>query len=71
MIALANYQMDKKHDPPFSTDHPLRLDDNHPCVTYPNLTELAFKQRCNLKNKAYKFIRKPEGLDALPNPFPH
>ena len=28
MQALTTFQLDQKHDPPFSTDHPLRIYDN-------------------------------------------
>lgn len=42
MLAVTNYQLDQKHDPPFSTDHPLKLEDFTPMVTYQELQEIKF-----------------------------
>ena len=70
MAAINSFQLSQKHDPPFSTDHPIRLDNLVPQVQCDTLTEIAFKQRCALKDRAYKFIRTQGGLDNLPDPFP-
>ena len=40
-------------------------------VQYPALTEIAFKKRFTLTDRAYKFIRTQGGLDNLPDPFPN
>ena len=64
MWALTNDQLDQKHDPPCSTDHPLKLNDSTPIVTYLELQERAFKARCTLKDRAYKIyklIKKTRG----------
>lgn len=62
MTVLNQFQLEQKHAPPFSTDCPLRIPDQSPILQCPQLSEFTFKQRCTLKDRAYKFARIPGGL---------